>query len=343
MPSIEDVARLAGVSPMTVSRVLNRSAPVKEETKRRVEEAIESLGYVPNRLARSMVSQRGANILALIMPDIVNPFYTSVARGVEDTARKSNHTLIICNHDDDGEKELEYFRTVLSLKVDGCLLIPSGDRTKKSMRLLADHHCPVVLIDRHPSAYEGDYVAGDSFNGAADLVGLLVSGGHRRIGFINGPTSISTARDRFLGYKFGLEQNRLTFAPELVYTGENFDPQIAREALSHFLTLSDRPTGILAANNFIAMGFIRAVRERGMDVPSHFALACFDKIEPVDLIKPTVTMAIQPAYNFGTIATQLLLEKLDGLQAETHRRIILRPELVLGDSTQKFALKNRNL
>jgi LacI family transcriptional regulator len=186
-------------------------------------------------------------------------------------------------------------------------------------------------------------VAGDSFNGAADLVGLLVSGGHRRIGFINGPTSISTARDRFLGYKFGLEQNRLTFAPELVYTGENFDPQIAREALSHFLTLSDRPTGILAANNFIAMGFIRAVRERGIDVPSHFALACFDKTEPVDLIKPTVTMAIQPAYNFGTIATQLLLEKLDGLQAETHRRIILRPELVLGDSTEKFVLTNRNL
>jgi LacI family transcriptional regulator len=104
------------------------------------------------------------------MPDIVNPFYTSVARGVEDTARKNNYTLIICNYDDDTEKELEYFRTALSLKVDGCLLIPSGDKTKKSMLLLADHNCPLVLIDRHPSAYVGDYVAGDSFNGAADLV-----------------------------------------------------------------------------------------------------------------------------------------------------------------------------
>ena len=165
---------------MTVSRVLNNSAPVKEETRQRVEEAIESLNYLPNRLARSMVSQSGASILALIMPDIVNPFYTSVARGVEDTARKNNYTLIICNHDDDAEKELEYFRTVLSLKVDGCLLIPSGDKTKKSMRLLADHNCPLVLIDRHPSAYTGDYVAGSPIRGVNISKCLKIRGGTKR-------------------------------------------------------------------------------------------------------------------------------------------------------------------
>jgi LacI family transcriptional regulator len=339
MPNIQDVARLAQVSPMTVSRVLNNSAPVKEETRQRVEEAIESLNYLPNRLARSMVSQSGANIFALVMPDIINPFYTGVARGAEDTARKSNYTLIICNHDDDAQKELEYLRTVLSLKVDGCLLIPSGDKTKKSMRLLADHNCPLVLIDRHPSAYEGDYVAGDSIQGAVDLVGLFASGGHRRIAFINGPASISTARDRFFGYKFGIEQNRMKFDPELVYTGENFDPKIAVGALDHFLALANPPTAVLAANNFIAMGFIRAVRERGMDIPAHFALACFDKIEPMDLVKPTITMAIQPAYNFGTIATQLLLEKLDGVPIETPRKIILRPEIVIGESTRNFVHK----
>jgi LacI family transcriptional regulator len=341
MPSIQDVAKLAQVSPMTVSRVLNKSAPVKEETRQRVEQAIENLRYVPNRLASSIASQSGANILALIMPDIVNPFYTSVARGVEDTARKNYYTVIICNHDDDGEKESAYFQTVLSMKVNGCLIIPSGDRTKKTMQLLTDHSCPVVLIDRHPTAYQGDYVAGDSFNGAADLVGLLVSGGHRRIAFVNGPTSISTARDRFLGYKFGLEQHGIQMDPDIVYTGETFDPSIAQEALDHFLSLSERPSGVIAANNFIAMGFIRAVRERGMDIPSHFALACFDKIEPVDLIKPTITMAVQPAYNFGTIAAHLLLEKLDGLEAETPRRIILKPELVIGESTSKFVFKGR--
>jgi LacI family transcriptional regulator len=336
MPSIQDVAQLAGVSPMTVSRVLNNSARVKAETRQRVQKAIESLNYLPNRLARGMVSQSGANILALIMPDIVNPFYTSVARGAEDTARKNGYNLIICNHDDEAEKELAYFRTVLSLKVDGCLLIPSGDRAMKSMRLLTDHHCHFVLIDRRPSAYEGDYVAGDTFNGAVDLVGLLVGDGHRRIAFINGPPTISTARDRAHGYKSGLEQNGIAFDPRLVYTGEYFDPKIAISALDQFLVLSDPPTAVIGANNFIAMGFIRAIRKLGMDVPSHFALACFEKIEPMDLISPTMTAAIQPAYNFGTIATQLLLEKLEGVPVETPRKIILRPEIVIGDSTRKF-------
>ena len=341
MPSMQDVARLARVSPMTVSRVLNNSAPVKEETRQRVQEAIERLNYLPNRLARSMVSQSGARILALIMPDIVNPFYTSVARGVEDTARKNNYTLIICNHDDDAEKEAEYCRSLLSLKVDGCLLIPSGDKAKKAMRLLTDHRCPVVLIDRHPSAYLGDYVAGDNFNGSADLVKLFVSQGHRRIAFINGPTRISTARDRFFGYKDGLEQTEISFDPDVVYTGGSFEPKIAVAALEQFLALSDPPTAVFAANNFIAIGFIRAVRERGMDVPRHFALACFDKIEPMDLVKPTITMAIQPAYNFGTIGTQLLLERLEGIPVERPRRIVLQPEIVIGDSTGGFVHKNQ--
>src|SRR5262249_48555303 len=110
-------------------------------------------------------------------------------------------------------------------------------------------------------------------------------------------------------------------------------------ALEQFLVLANRPTAILAANNFIAIGFVRAVRQRGMDIPTHFALACFEKIEPMDLVKPTVTTAIQPAYNFATIATQLLLERVEGLPVEAPRRIILRPEIVIGESTDGFNQK----
>jgi LacI family transcriptional regulator len=251
------------------------------------------------------------------------------------TARKSHYTLIICNHDDDDEKEREYFRSLLSLKIDGCLLIPSGDKAEKNMRLLLDHNCPFVLIDRHPKGYAGDYVAGDSFNGSADLVKLLISRA-QRIGLISGPRRISTGCDRFYGYKSGLEQHAISFDADLVYTGDSFDPKIAVPALDQFLSLSPPPIAVLAANNSIAVGFMRAVRERGLNIPGDFALACFDKIEPVDLIKPTLTMAVQPAYNFGTIATQLLLERLQGLPVETHRRIILQPEIVIGESTKGF-------
>jgi LacI family transcriptional regulator len=328
---------------MTVSRVLNKPASVREETRLRVEHAIEQLNYLPNRLAKSMVSRSGARILALIMPDIVNPFYTSVARGVEDTARKNHYTLIICNHDDDDEKEHEYFRSLLSLKIDGCLLIPSGDKAEKNMRLLLAYNCPLVLIDRHPKGYAGDYVAGDSFNGSADLVKLLISRGHHRIGFISGPKRISTARDRFYGYKFGLEQHAISLDADLVYNGDSFDPNIAAPALEQFLSLSAPPTAVLASNNSIAVGFMRAIRERGLNIPNDFSLACFDKIEPVDLITPTLTMAVQPAYNFGTIATQLLLERLEGLPVEAHRRIILQPEIVIGESIKSLVQQRPQL
>jgi LacI family transcriptional regulator len=341
MATIQEVAQLARVSPMTVSRVLNKSAPVKAETRERVELAIEKLDYVPNRLAQSVVSRNGARILALVMPDIVNPFCTGVARGVEDTAQNNDYALIICNHDDDPQKEEGYFRSLLSLKVDGFLLMPSGDRAKRHIALLADKECPFVLIDRKPRGYVGDYVAGDNVNGSAELVRLLVSRGHHRIGFISGPNQISTARERLTGYKLGLEQSGITFDPELVYPGESFESGIAADpGLAQFLGLASVPTAVLACNNTLAIGFLRAVRKRGMDIPADFALACFDKIEVMDLIKPTVTAAIQPAYNFGTIATQLLLEKLRGSPVEKNREIILRPEIVVGESTEVYKHPN---
>ncbi|HEY0793771.1 MAG TPA: LacI family DNA-binding transcriptional regulator [Chthoniobacterales bacterium] len=333
MANIHDVARLAAVSPMTVSRVLNRSAPVKEGTRVRVEQAVKRLNYLPNRLAGSIVSKRGAHILALVMPDIVNPFYTSVARGAEDTARANNYTLIICNHDDDSNKEAEYFRSLLSLRVDGFLWIPSGDKARRHLRLLTDHRTPFVLIDRKPKGYSGDYVGGDNINGAIALVQLFISKRHRRIAFIGGPSRISTARDRLTGYKAALEQNSIRFDQNLVYMGENFTGNIAEPALDRFLRASQPPTAVLAANNAIAIGFLRTLRKRGMDVPQDFILACFDRIDAMDLIRPTITMAIQPAYNFGTIAAQLLLERLKNIIVEEHRTILLRPEITIGTST----------
>jgi LacI family transcriptional regulator len=333
--NIHDVANRAGVSTMTVSRVLN-NGPVKKETRDRVLSAIEELNYVPNQFAKSMVSQSGARILALVMPDIINPFYTNVARGVEDVANKNNYTLIICNHDDDPLKEAKYFKSLLSLKVDGFLIIPSGDSTKKQLKMIEGQRKPHIMIDRKPQNYIGDYVGGDSFNGAIELMQHIISLNHTSIGFINGPPSISTSRDRFEGYKQALQLNGLTYSNELVYEGESFDELSAERALEAFLALENRPTAIFASNNNMAVGFIRALRKRNMDIPKDFAISCFDKLETGDLVKPTMTTAVQPAYNFGTIATQLLLERIEGNPVEKQRTIILRPELEAGESTLGF-------
>lgn len=338
MTTIVDIAKHCNVSPMTVSRVINNSGPVKEETRNRILKAIEELNYLPNTMAKSMAGQN-TRILSLIVPDIVNPFYTNVCRGVEDTARKNNYTVIICNHDDDSAKEKEYIRTLLSVKVDGFLLIPGGDFTKNHIKLISEHRKPFVMIDRKPRGYIGDYVSGDSYNGAIELVNHLVERSHRRIALINGPLRTSTARDRLAGYKRALEMNQIPFDESLVFEGTGFDEKSAEEAMKLFLALENRPTAIFASNNFVAVGVIRYLRQLNMDVPQDFALACFDKIESMDLIKPTITMAVQPAYNFGTIATQLLLERIEGAIVENQRNIVLRPEILVGESTMGITSK----
>ncbi len=336
MVNINDIAKLANVSPMTVSRVINNSVLVKEETRKKVQKIIDELNYIPNKLAQNMVKQKGTSVLGLIIPDISNQFYTSVARGVEDIARKSNFTLILCNHDDDESKEYDYVCTLMSSRVDGFLVIPSGDRGKKSFRLLTQSNFPVVMIDRQPKGFSFDYVGGDSINSASKLIAHFAQLGHSRIGFINGPKHISTARDRLTGYKQGLKSVNLPFESELVFEGNSFAAEIANLALDKFLKLPDPPTAILAANNFIALGFIRAARNLKLHVPNHFSLACFDRFENMDLISPTLTMAVQPAYNFGSIATQLLLERLEGKNVEKNRKIILSSEFIVGNSSRNI-------
>jgi len=153
---------------------------------------------------------------------------------------------------------------------------------------------------------------------------------------VNGPTTISTARDRLEGYKYALQKHGIPYKAEYVYEGSSFNEEMGELAVNHFLTLPEKPTAVFAANNFIAIGIIRALRRRNMDVPNDIALSCFEKIEVSDMIKPTVTAMIQPSYNFGTIATQLLLERIEGLQIETPRQIILRPEMILGESTEQY-------
>jgi len=222
------------------------------------------------------------------------------------------------------------------LKIDGFLIIPGGDFTMKHLRMIIEHQRPVVMVDRKPKGYVGDFVAGDSFYGAVELVEHLVARSHRKIAFVNGPTTISTARDRLEGYKYALQKHGIPYKAEYVYEGSSFNEEMGELAVNHFLTLPEKPTAVFAANNFIAIGIIRALRRRNMDVPNDIALSCFEKIEVSDMIKPTVTAMIQPSYNFGTIATQLLLERIEGLQIETPRQIILRPEMILGESTEQY-------
>src|ERR671933_485699 len=193
--TIRDVARRAGVSPMTVSRVINDSAGVRPETRGRVEQAIAQLGYVPSRLARGLSAQR-TGTLALIVPDVANPFFTLIVRGAEDVARRAGYRVILCDTRADLAIEREVIEEMLAHRVEGLLIAPVSDRSREHLRRLAKFGVPFVLIDRTVTGVDADAVLGDSATGARRLVEHLISLGHRRIAMIVESDEVSTAPDR---------------------------------------------------------------------------------------------------------------------------------------------------
>ena len=328
MPTIHDVARLAGVAPITVSRVINNSGYFSEETRRRVEAAISTLGYVPNSLARSLRSKR-TNTLALVITDITNPFFTMMARGVEDTASDAGFTVIYCNTDESEVEEQKYLNMLLQKQVDGILLVPARSRSV-SVELVRAQGTPVVVLDRRVPGLEVDIVRGDSEAGAYRLVKLLLDLGHRRIAVLSGPKNVSTAEDRVAGYRRAMAEAGI--ADELAYYG-NFNPDSGYEMAKEALEVSPRPTALFAANNFIAIGALRALREFGFQVPEDIALVCFDDLPPVLINSPFLTVAAQPAYEMGRQATQLLLGRLAGEAPEECQEIVLSPQIIVRQSS----------
>ena len=257
MSTISDVAQRAGVSAMTVSRVINNSGYVSATTRQRVERAIAELGYVPNALARQLRSKR-TKTLALIVSDITNPFFTTIARGVEDVAAPRGFSVMYCNTDESAAKEAQYLRVLIERQVDGVLFVPTRGTTA-SFRTLRAHRMPVVVLDRRVTDRRVDSVRCDSEAGAHALTRHLISLGHRRIAVLTGRRTISTSVDRVAGCRRALEETGLELDDALVrYGGYNFGLlnqadgyQMAREVLA---SASPPPTAIFAANNFIAFG-----------------------------------------------------------------------------------------
>ncbi len=318
-----EVAARAGVSRMTVSRVVNSSQPVQPETRRRVERAMHELGYIPNRAARSLVVNR-LGVLALVIPDISNPYFPLLVRGAEAAARAAGYTIILGNSDEDFEQEQAYLRTVCSLRVDGVLLAAAGSRSQSNLELLVRQRIPFVLIDRDVSGTSADLVRGESRRAARALTEHLVAHGHRRIGLISGPAEVSTARDRELGYREALEDSGLAVEPAFVRRAAYTREGGRREGLA-LLAGDTRLTALVAANNFLAFGAMDAARELGLRVPEDLAIVTFDDVEIV-ADAPFFTCAAQPAEAIGRVAAERLIARLAGDETPT-RDVVLHTEI----------------
>jgi LacI family transcriptional regulator len=328
--TISDVARLAGVSSMTVSRVINESAGVKPDKRRRVEEAIAELGYVPSRLARGLTRQR-TGTLAVIVPDVANPFFTLIVRGAEDIARRAGYRVILCDTHADIVAEQEVIEEMIAHRVEGILMAPVSDRSRDHLRRLTKFGVPFVLVDRTVPGIDSDAVLGDSEAGARQLVDHLISHGHRRIGMIVESNDVSTARDRRRGYEAALAAAGIPVDPSLVANAA-VDPTGGLDGMQQLLALDDRPTAVFTVNNLVALGAIEAVRAAGLEVPDDVALVCFDDIEYASRLYPFLTVMEQPAETFGTLSTQLLIERIEGRAPERTRMVVLSAEFIIRKS-----------
>ncbi len=329
MPTIQDVARLAGVSPITVSRVLNNSGYASEETRARVEAAVAELGYVPNTLARGLRSKR-TNTLALVMTDITNPYFTLIARGVEDTASNSGYTVIFCNTDESESEEEKYLRILVQKQVDGVLLVPACSNSD-SLNFLRSNEIPFVLIDRRVPGTSSDLVRSDSEQGAYNLTRHLIELGHQRIVTITGPQEVSTSQDRATGYQRAMKEAGLGDQIRVYYGAFTQDSgyELARQALA----LDPCPTAIFGGNNFISIGVFKALRDASLTVPEDLSVVGFDDLPASLLINPILTVAAQPAYQMGSQATELLLKRIAGQLPAASQEIVLPTELILRRSS----------
>ncbi len=325
---IQDVARRAGVSSATVSRVLANKPHVSEEVRRRVLAAVEELGYQPSRVARSLRAQR-SKIIGLIISDIQNPFFTSLVRAVEDVAYKHQYAVFLCNSDEDIEKETLYIDLMRAERVAGVVISPTRETDNPCQKLI-EVNVPVVAVDRRILDLEVDTVVVDNVGAAFNLVRHLINDGHRHIGAVIGSSIATTGRERREGYVRALEAHGLPILPHLIRTG------LPKEAVGYQLTgelldLPDRPTALFTGNNLLTVGALRAIHERGLRIPDDIALVAFDELDWMSLIKPNLTVVAQPTYELGKTATNLLLNRIEN-SAHPPQEVVLNPPLIIRQS-----------
>jgi len=329
MPTVLDVAKRAGVAPITVSRVINNSGYISLATRERVESAVKELGYVPNTIARGLRSKR-THTLALIVTDITNPYFTLMARGVEDVAGASNYTVVYCNTDESEVKEEKYANILAQKQVDGVLLVPACGNAD-TVKFLQSKDISVVVLDRRVAEVKTDSVRSDSEQGANLLVKLLVELGHKQIAIITGPKDVSTAGDRVTGYQHALRDAGL-LENQSIYYGE-FNQHSGYEITMRAMAQSPRPTAIFGANNFIMIGVIKALRELKLNVPDDVSVVGFDDFPESMLVKPFFTAAAQSAYEMGRLAAEILLKRITGELSEEYQEHILPTEIIVRESS----------
>lgn len=329
--TIKDIAKNANVSISTVSRVMNGLDRVSPDTRERVLKVIEEMNFIPNNVAVSMIKKQ-TKMIAIIVPEIINPFYTAVIHGVEEDAKKSGYFTIVVSTDDREEEERKFFSGVLSKNIDGIISVTAC----KDMSFYKYFQKPIVLVDRYIENCGFDGVVIDNFGGSYHAVKHIIGKGHKRIALINGPADFNNGRERLWGFEQALRDSCIPVNPEYIKQGDWFEEN-GYNSMRTLMALKDPPTAVFLANNLICKGAIKAIYDMNLQIGKDISILGFDENELADFTNPKVTTVKRPMIEMGRVAIKILLEKISGQsQFAVPQKITLGTELLIRDSVSNL-------
>jgi LacI family transcriptional regulator len=334
MATIKDVAALAGISYTTVSHVLNGTRPVSPEARIKVEAAITRLGYVPSGVARSLKA-KATSTIGLLIPNGSNPYFAELARGIEDHCERNGYSVILCNSDDDSDKQRRYLRVLLERRIDGLIVATVGGDSEFA-QALALVKVPMVLVDRPLEGVEADLVQINHEQGGYLATRHLLELGHRRIACLGGPADTLVAQERLAGYRRAMAEVGQAVQQQWLINTE-FTSAAGYSAAAHLLA-ENAPTAIFAGNDMIGIGILRAAAERGLRVPQDLSIVGFDDIAVSRYLYPALTTVGQSILQLGERAAAQLLARLGQRNKSLPEHTVVAPTLVLRESTASIEL-----
>ena len=331
--TIKDIAEKSGVSLATVSRVLNNSGYVKQETREIIEKTISELNYTPSAVARSL-SKSETNTIGVVVPDINNPFFGEVIKGIATIADNENLNIILCDTDEDINKEYKSLEMLKQQRIEGIIITPTSDNNQfngEYLSALESLGIPVVLIDRDVKYSNFDGVFLDNVNGAYEATEALIKEGHKNIAIIAGPETSKPGRDRVRGYEKAMVMNKIDMNNDYIFYGD-FKLDSGYKITKEILKMKKRPSAIFVCNNMMNLGCIKALIEESIRIPEDIALVGFDEIEMLNVLGMKISVVSRPTTEMGKVAMEMLLYRLNNEEDKQTKRITLSPKLILKGS-----------
>lgn len=325
--TIRDVAKLAGVSVATVSRVINKIGGVRQETEQRIEKAMAELEYIPNVLARSVASKK-ATLIGMIVPDIENPFFAAVYSGADKVVREYEYTTLLGGSNDTYEREEKLLQTMMEHQASGILLTPAFSHKELLGRI--GNRVPICLIDRDIEGIDCDRVLIDNRRGTYEATKLFIQKGHRKLAIITGPLDSTPGKERFEGFKRCLEDYGIELNQNYIQIG-NFRADSGFQLGKVLLELPDPPTAILSCNNLMTIGLLEGIHTSSFRIGANLGVIGFDDLPIATLMDPNLTVVSRPMNEMGECAANMLIQRIQNPN-QAKRTVIMTPQLIVRGS-----------